>query len=238
MKENITEQDSFFSFEMPTMRHIELIMKAGTSNPFISQFFSILFSRRATENLMQAPLEFTVCADVYKVTKVFEKNGEADLLNEKALFFLAMQDSVFAAHSMAFQAEQLGLRIKYIPLNLERVKEIRKKWNLPDKVVPFLTVSMGYPEKKQTECVTFPREFIFFEDEYPAANDFLIDELMYHLDEEEELIEYYKHIDKTCDDITEKKSWCWYKLLRRNCLAWEESLSEFDKILKLCGINL
>lgn len=229
--------EGYFYSEMPPARHIEKVIKAGNKNPFISQFFSVLISKMAQENTLNAPVEFIVCADIYKVVKIFEKQGKADLIDEKSLFMLSLQDAMFAVHSMSLEASNCEMDSFYITPDLTRVKRIRKEWFLPEKVVPIVSLTVGYSSNPLPEHVPFPEEFIFFEDEYPAAKDFLIDELSFHLDNETELIDYYKSLDRNPDSKSEKAKWTWFDLLSNNCNLWKSHLKEFKAILKECGLS-
>ena len=236
-KESISKGKDFFSFEMPPARHIQQIINAGNRSPFISHFHSIFLSRRAPDNLMNAPLEFIICADVYRIVRIFEKKGKGDLLDIKSLFLIALQNGHYAANNIVSQAQTLELYVKYTAMSYERAKVVIQDWNLPQRVVPFLTLSVGYPEFEPPTPVPFPIEFVVFEDEYPAANDFLVDELMFHLDQEDELVEYYKKVEQTGASDSEKRNWSWFDILEKSMAAWEASLPEFMKIVKLCGIN-
>ena len=233
----IPNRNDFFSFEMPPARHIQQIIDAGNRSPFISQFYSIFLSRRASDNLMKAPLEFIVCADIYRIERIFEKKGKENAFDIKSLFFLALQNAQYAANNMVSQAQLLELYTQYTAMSFERAKVVIKDWNLPQKVVPFLTLSVGYPEIEPPTPVPFPSEFLIFEDEYPAANDFLVDELIFHLDQDEKLLDYYKQIDRTGVSEAEKSTWSWFDALNNSTKLWINVLSEFKKITELCGIK-
>lgn len=232
------DEEMFFSFEMPSLRHIEKIMQAGNRNPYISQFYSILVSRRSRENHLNAPIEFVICADLYKVLKVFEKKGRSDVPDEVSLFDLALQDATSAALNMFFQATELEITTRFIVLHMEDVQEIKARWKLPDKVVPIMSLCMGYPEVEQPEHVSFPEDYIFFEEEYPAAKGFLVDELMFHLDQNSKLIDYYKKLDQSGAAEEEKEKWDWYDLLTNNCAVWKKHHHDFQEIVRACGVNI
>jgi hypothetical protein len=186
---------------------------------------------------MNAPLEFIVCADIYRITRIFEKKGKTESLDIKSLFALAMQNGQYAANCMVLQAHLLDMHTEYTPMTYERAKMIIKDWNIPEKVVPLVTLSIGYPENEIPKPSPFPNEFLFFEDEYPAANDFLVDELMFHLDHEDDLLEYYKQIEKTGMSEDEKGKCTWFDILNNSAIGWKKVYSEFKKITKLCGIE-
>ena len=233
----ISNREDLFSFEMPPARHIQQIIDAGNRSPFISHFYSIFLSRRASDNLMKAPLEFIVCADIYRVSRIFEKKGKLKSLDIKSLFSLAMQNAQYAANNMVLQAQLLDLHTEYTPMTYKRAEMIIKDWNIPEKVVPLVTLSIGYPEIEPPKPSPFPNEFLFFEDEYPAANDFLVDELMFHLGQENDLLEYYKQIENTGASEAEKSKWTWFDLLSNSAIAWKKVHSEFKKITELCGVE-
>jgi len=62
---------------------IATIVQAGQQAPFASQYYSVLLSRHARRNPMNAPLLFTICVDSFKFERIMAKrNWKLRALND------------------------------------------------------------------------------------------------------------------------------------------------------------
>jgi len=226
-----------FSIEMPAKRVIEKIMEKGQENPFVSQFYSVLVSPRIDENLLDAPLNFIVCMDIYKAKKVFEVKGDEYQPNLKTLLLISFINSIMTAQSIVHEANNQELGTFFLSNSLDQVKTIRKRWNLPDYVIPFTTIAAGYPDEPPKAHHAFPAKFIYFEDEYTPIEDFNILDLIYKLNNNKDLIEYYRTL--TEEDTQQAQQFAnWMEILKFNCQLWDDRRKELNLILKECGIDL
>ena len=226
-----------FSMEMPAKKVIEKIMEKGQKNPFVSQFYSVLVSRRIDENLLDAPLNFIICMDLYKVKKTFEIIDDGFPMNLKTLLIISFIDSTMAAQSIVHEANNQEVGTFYLSNTLDQVKTFRKRWNLPEFVIPLTTIAAGYPDEPPKTHYPFPAKFIYFEDEYKPIEDFNIHDLIYKLNKDEGLIEYYQTL--TDEDAQQTKQFAnWIELLKFNFQLWDDKIKELNLILKECGIDL
>ncbi len=237
VQKNELNQTCKFCEEMPPLRLVERIKAAGQENPFVSQFFSVLISRSLNENLHSAPLNFIACLDLYKVKKAFKLTGSTYRPKVKNLFLVSLSDTLMAAGSIVKEANRLGLGTCYSSNTLTRVKKIREKWRLPELVIPLLTISAGYAEEKLPPQVPFPREFIYFEDEYAADEAFGLSDMVYQLDNSSDLINYYEKITELYTGKEQNFS-NWIELLKYNCQVWGKEKRNFLEICRLCGLEL
>ncbi|MDP8221691.1 MAG: hypothetical protein P9X26_10105 [Candidatus Stygibacter frigidus] len=226
-----------FSIEMPAKKVIEKIMEKGQENPFVSQFYSVLVSRRSDENLLDAPLNFIVCMDLFKVKKVFEVKRDEYQPNLKTLLLISLINSIMAAQNIVYEANNQKLGTFFLSNSLDQVKTFRNRWNLPDYVIPLTTIAAGYPDEPPKAHHAFPTKFIYFEDEYTPIEDFNIHDLIYKLNNNEDLIEYYRTLTEE-GTLQSQQFGDWMELLQFNCQLWDEKRRELDLIIKECGINL
>jgi len=226
-----------FSIEMPAKRVIEKIMEKGQENPFVLQFYSVLVSRRIDENLLDAPLNFIVCMDLYKVKKAIEIKSDGYQPNLKSLLLISFINSIMAIQNIVHEANNQELGTFYLTNTLEQVKTFRKRWNLPEFVIPFTTIVAGYPDEPLKKHYSFPAKFIFFEDGYIPIEDFSIQDLIYKLNNNDDLIEYYRTL--TEEDTQQAQHFAnWMELLKFNCQLWDGRFKELNLILKECGIDI
>jgi hypothetical protein len=225
-----------FSFEMPAMRIVEKIMEAGQENPFVSQFYSVLISRKIDHNILNAPLNFIVCMDIYKPKRIFEIKGEGYLPNEKSLLLISFINAIVAAQNLAREANNQELGTFYMSNTLDQVKTIRKRWNLPHFVIPLVNIAAGYPDEPPQKHFRFPQTHIYFEDEYKPIEEYNLMDLIYKLSNNNDLIDYYREITEQ-ETHQNRQFDNWMELLQFNCQIWDDKTKELTLILKECGVN-
>ncbi|MCF7911409.1 MAG: hypothetical protein K9M99_02690 [Candidatus Cloacimonetes bacterium] len=226
-----------YCIEMPAMRIVEKIMGAGQENPFVSQFYSVLISRKIDLNILHAPLNFIVCMDIFKAKRVFDIKGKDYYPEEKALLLTSFINAIIAAQNIVHEANNQDLGTFYMSNTLEQVKTIRKRWNLPKFVIPLVNIAAGYPDESPKEHFNFPQSYIYFEDEYKPIEDYNLMDLIYKLNNDEGLIEYYREI--TEQETSQVQHFAdWMELLQFNCQIWDDKTKEFIMILKECGVKI
>ena len=226
-----------FCIEMPAMRIVEKIMEAGQENPFVSQFYSVLISRKIDHNILNAPINFIVCMDIYKAKRVFEIKGDGYLPDDKSLLLISFVNAIMAAQNLTHEANKQELGTYYMSNTIDEVKIIRKRWNLPHFVIPLVNIAAGYPDEPPKEHFRFPEAYIYFEDEYKPVEEYNLMDLIYKLNNDDALIDYYREI--TEQDTHQNKHFAdWMELLQFNCQIWDKRTKELNMILKECGIDL
>jgi len=155
----------------------------------------------------------------------------------KTLLFISLNDSFMATHSIVHEANNQELGTSFLSNSLDQVKTIRKRWNLPDFVIPIMTIAAGYPDEPPKKHYSFPAKFIYFEEEYIPIENFGIQDLIYKLNNNDDLIEYYRTL--TEEDTQQTQQFAdWMELLQFNCQLWDDKRKELDLIFKECSINL
>lgn len=225
-----------YSIEMPPNRILDKVLLAGQENSMVSQFYSILVSRRIDGNLLRAPLNLIYCIDIYKMVKVFELRQESYQPDTHTILILGFINALLSSHSMVLKANELELGTNLLDLDLGKVEEIVEEWELPSLVIPIFILAMGYPEEKPLEHRKFPSKYIFFEESYLSEENFDFLDLFYDLDRDRNLIDYYKNL--TMISSKEKVEFGnWLDMMKYNCDNWEAKKSELMKICKYCGVD-
>jgi len=115
----------------------------------------------------KAPLCLLFCIDFHRTGKWAEAEG-ANYGGEKALmsFLLAYADVFCAAENVVLCATSLGLGTVYIGMVLAAMTEVRKEFDLPEKVVPVVALCIGYPKKVPAGITKLPRAAVVHSERY------------------------------------------------------------------------
>ena len=145
--------------EQPADDVVETIVRAGQQAPFAMQMGSVLLSREIEHNVFRAPLLFTICVDVYRMEKVMEKRGWKRKASDIYTLLFGAQDAAYMAENMVIAAESLGLGSCYIGAAPFITKKIKEQYELPDRVLPLVMLTMGYPAEDLPVRPRFPIDF-------------------------------------------------------------------------------
>lgn len=114
----------------------------------------------------QAPVVLTFCADYNRFVKWCElRNAEPGYDNLQS-FMAAVMDSLLAAQTFCTAAEEAGLGICYLGTTTYNAPQIIEALNLPKRVVPVITVTVGYPDGDTEQVERLPLEAIVHEEAY------------------------------------------------------------------------
>ncbi|MEN6393582.1 MAG: nitroreductase family protein, partial [Anaerolineaceae bacterium] len=78
---------------------IQAVVRAGQQAPFASQLYSILLCRKK-RHAFGAPLLFTICVDIYKISRIMEKRNWQIVSNDLLLLVFGIQDATLMAENM------------------------------------------------------------------------------------------------------------------------------------------
>jgi FMN reductase (NADPH) len=152
---------------------------------------------------------FVFCADLYRHELAAEmegKNGK-ETLESTEKFMVALIDATLAAQNAVLAAESMGLGICYIGGIRNRLPDVSKLLNLPNRVVPLFGLAVGYPTKKPGQKLRLPLEHVFQIDGYEQDKKKLIKQLENY---NEQISNYYKmrtggqRQDRWTEQIAEK----------------------------------
>ena len=230
--------------DQPSDEVVETVVRAGQQAPFAMQMGSVLLSRKIERNVFSAPLLFTICVDVYRMEKVMEKRGWKRKASDIYTLIFGIQDAAYMAENMVIAAESLGLGSCYIGAAPLMTKEIRKLYDLPDRILPLVMLTMGYPAEDPPVKPRYPMEFHMFEGEYPRFSDDIISEAMEKMDSGYLSRDYYRKANlmiplrEGMEETFDFNSYSWTEHISRKLGLWGEEPEEILKNMKLCGFSI
>ncbi|MDO4525669.1 MAG: nitroreductase family protein [Bacteroidales bacterium] len=142
------------------------------------QLYSVVVTRDAEKKKALAPTHFnqptftnapvaiTFCADFNRFVKWCEESGAEPGYDNEFSFFTAAIDTLLLAQTFAIAAESEGLGICYLGTTTYTAESISKILNLPKRVVPITTITVGYPKSKPTKTDRIASTSWIHEEEY------------------------------------------------------------------------
>jgi len=230
--------------EQPSDEVIETIVRTGQQAPFAMQMGSVLLSREIEHNVFRAPLLFTICVDVHRMEKVMEKRGWKRKASDIYTLLFGIQDAAYMAENMVNAAESLGLGSCYIGAAPFMVKKIRSLYELPNRILPIVMLTMGYPAEDPPVRPRYPMDFHLFEGKYPCFSDDSVLEAMEEMDSGYLRQNYYREANYmiSLPEGTEEKfdfdSYSWTEHISRKLGLWGGDPEELLNNLELCGFNI
>ncbi len=223
---------------------IEKIVKAGRQAAFVSQMYSVIMERDEDDIPFDAPVLFTICVDINKLEKMMDKREWDLITNDVTLLLFGIQDAAYMAQNMVIAAESMGLGTCYLGSAIRTAKNLKEKYDLPDKVFPLVQLVVGYPAEDPPTRPRYPLDFVLFEDEYPELTDEMIEEAMEEMDEGYLEEDYYRELDAKIsllgdesDDYT-YEDYSWTEHISRKWGQWYDDPEKQIEILEACGFHL
>jgi len=172
-----------YTKEEPTDEIIATIVRAGQQAAFAAQLYSVLLSRKKKGIPFGAPVLFTICVDLHKLTQIMAHRNWQWVTNDVSSLFFGIQDAALMAQNMVIAAESLGLGTCFLGAAPYRAKKIAREYKLPKRVFPIVQLVMGYPAEDVPPRPRYPLEFVLFEDRYPELGEETIARAMAAMDE-------------------------------------------------------
>lgn len=119
----------------------------------------------------KAPALVTFCADVRRFSRWCELRGAEPEYGNFVWFLNAMTDAVLASQNLALEAEAHGLGICYLGTTLYNAPEISEILELPEGVIPVVTVACGYPAGEVPLTDRLPLEAVVHSEVYRDPSD-------------------------------------------------------------------
>ncbi len=128
-----------------------------------------------------APVVLTFCADFNRfVAWCKASNAEPGYDNFQSLMS-AILDVTILAQQFNTIAEMNGVGCCYLGTTTYNAQEIAEVLNLPNRVIPIITLTIGYPkEKKQFITDRLPLEGIIHQEQYHEMNAMEIKKVYHH----------------------------------------------------------
>ena len=157
-------------------RLLEVAGHASTTGNM--QLYSVVVTRDAEKKKALAPTHFnqptftnapvaiTFCADFNRFVKWCEESGAEPGYDNEFSFFTAAIDTLLLAQTFAIAAENEGLGICYLGTTTYTAESISKILNLPKRVVPITTITVGYPKSEPAKTDRIASTSWIHEEEY------------------------------------------------------------------------
>ena len=229
-----------------TRDELETIVRAGQQAPFASQLYSVLYSTEGSI-AYDAPIWFVVCVDAYKLERFMKLRGWRIVTNNLTLLLLGMQDAAYMAENMVMAAESLGMGSCFlgaVSSSAARIKTLRERFGLPNRVLPMVELVMGYPDEDFPPRPRYPLAFTLFENRYSELSDEDVREAMKVMDDGYLRQEYYKRDDLKIELEDGKEDrytfddYSWTEHISRKWGQWTKSPNELLDTLQECGFSL
>jgi len=210
---------------------IQAVVRAGQQAPFASQLYSILLCRKK-RHAFGAPLLFTICVDIYKISRIMEKRNWQIVSNDLLLLVFGIQDATLMAENMVIAGESFGLGSCFLGAAPYMAEKIAKQYKLPPRVFPLVQLVMGYPAENPPTRPRYPLEFTLFEDAYPELTDEMIDRAMQQMDEGYLAQDYYRKakclipLESDRPETFTYDTYSWTEHISRKWGQWHKSLEE------------
>ncbi len=118
-----------------------------------------------------APALITFCADVRRFSRWCELRGAVPEYDNFVWFLNAMTDAVLASENLALEAEAHGLGICYLGTTFYNAPEISEILELPEGVIPVMTVAVGYSAENVPLTDRLPLDAVVHREVYRDPSD-------------------------------------------------------------------
>lgn len=179
-------------------RDIELIIDAASHAPSTGnmQLYSVVVTRDPEilrrlapahfnqPAFVKAPVVLTFCADFNRFEHWCRLNDAVPGFNNAQSLLSAIMDVSIFAQQVVTIAEQEGLGTCYLGTTAYNAPEIARVLELPDRVLPVLSVSLGYPSGDNARSPRLPVQAIMHRDTYHDYSDSLINEYYQEIEQQ------------------------------------------------------
>lgn len=127
--------------------------------------------------IMNAPVVLTFCADFNRFTRWCEINDADPAYGNFQSFISAMLDTAIVAQQFVTIAEMEGLGTCYLGTTTYNAPQIAEALELPELVVPVITVTLGWPDEHPVDPGRLPEAAFIHREVYADPSDQRIREL-------------------------------------------------------------
>lgn len=150
------------------------------------QLYSVVVTRKEEMKKALAPCHFnqpclsdadvvlTFCADFNRFEKWCEASGAVPGFNNLQSFMSAVFDAVIVAQQFCTIAEMNGIGTCYLGTTTYNAPDIAKVLRLPERVVPLLTVTAGYPDDPSEKADRLSADAMIHREHYRDYSDEVI----------------------------------------------------------------
>ena len=168
------------AFRAPTTGGMQLYSVIVTRNHEMKQKLSPLHFNQPT--VVSAPVVLTFCADYNRFVKWCEASNATPDYDNFASFTTAMIDALLVAQQFNTAAEAVGLGCCYLGTTTYNAPQIADVLQLPRRVVPVTTLTVGFPVDVPQQVERLPIDAIIHEELY---NDYSVEDIHRYYEEKE-----------------------------------------------------
>ncbi|HJE38618.1 MAG: NADPH-dependent oxidoreductase [Candidatus Amulumruptor caecigallinarius] len=172
-----------FSDREVTDKMLEDLLEAAAHAPTTGnmQLYSVIVTREAEARKalaathfsqpasVNAPVLLTFCADFNRFTAWCRQSAAAPGYDNLQGFTTAMLDAVIFAQQFNTVAEMNGLGCCYLGTTTYNAPDIARLLELPQLVVPVVTLAVGYPAGEVEDCGRLPVKCLIHRERYHEA---------------------------------------------------------------------
>jgi FMN reductase (NADPH) len=114
----------------------------------------------------ECPTFLVVCADLYRLKRVCEREGTQIQTDYAEAFLTAAVDAALLAQNLALAAESLGLGIVYIGGIRNDPAGVVEELSLPELVFPVTGMCLGYPAEEPAAKPRLPLPAVLHDEAY------------------------------------------------------------------------
>lgn len=126
------------------------------------------------ELIAKAPLNLLFCLDFHRL-KRWSEYHHAPFVGDKSFrhFWVGFQDVIIAAQSIETAARSYGIGSVYIGTVVDKISEVKEKFNLPVGVIPVVLLTMGYPKNDREPAKKLSQDIVVHDEYYhdPSMED-------------------------------------------------------------------
>ena len=164
VEDNIIEQIVADATHCPTTGNMQLYSVVITRDRDIINALS-------PAHFGQLPLKtcdvvLTICADYNRFVKWCELRDAGPGYDNFQSFMSAVLDATIFAQQIVTIAEMRGLGTCYLGTTTYNAPQIAEVLNLPKRVVPITTITLGYPDEESEDCGRLPVDAVLHREKY------------------------------------------------------------------------
>lgn len=152
------------AFRAPTTGGMQLYSVIVTRNEEMKQRLAPTHFNQPT--VTSAPVVLTFCADFNRFVKWCEASNAQPGYDNFISFNTAMIDALLVAQQFNTAAEAMGLGCCYLGTTTYNAPQIAEILNLPQRVVPVATLTVGYPDGTPQQVERLPIEACIHHEQY------------------------------------------------------------------------
>ncbi|MFQ9891959.1 MAG: nitroreductase family protein [Emergencia sp.] len=122
---------------------------------------------RGQSFIAKAPVNLIFCMDLHREKRIAESfHGISNTDYSYEEFVMLIMDAVIAAQNLCIAAESFGLGSVYVGNIINMEDQVVKLLRLPEKVLPVIMVTLGYPKQEGSVSLKYPKEILVHEETY------------------------------------------------------------------------